>query len=141
MLEHFVPDWQMMLLMFKEVSVLLLLSFWTYSKFHILYFSATGLRIAMMCQAMSTLVCCIAVGFIYNWRLACGGLILMPIVALSTVASSKLYSGQAKADGATAQVSSKIVIEVMNAVRTVVSMHKQQYFFNKFSNSLNEHFM
>ena len=102
---------------------------------------ATGLRIAMMCQAMSTLVCCVLVGFLFNWRLALGGLVLMPIVALSTVASSKLYAGQAKQDGHTAQLSSKIVIEVMNAVRTVVSLHKQQFFYDRFSAALNDHFV
>lgn len=102
---------------------------------------ATGLRIAMMCQAMSTLICCVLVGFIFNWRLALFGLVLMPIVALSTMASSKLYAGQAKQDGHAAQISSKIVIEVMNAVRTVVSLHKQQFFYLKFSAALNEHFV
>lgn len=101
---------------------------------------ATGLRIAMMCQAVSTLLACVIVGFFINWKIALCGLALMPIVAIAAMASSKLYSGQAKQDGLTAQQSSKIVIEVMNAVRTVVSLHKQSYFYGKFVGTLNEHY-
>ena len=73
--------------------------------------------------------------------MALGGLTLMPIVAIASVISSKLYSGQAKQDSETAQISSKIMIEVMNAIRTVVSLHKQQYFYNKFINALNNHYL
>ena len=101
---------------------------------------ATGLRVAMMCQAVSTLIACILVGFIVNWKIALCGLALMPIVAIAAMASAKLYSGQAKQDGLTAQQASKVVIEVMNAVRTVVSLHKQQYFFDKFVATLDEHY-
>lgn len=102
---------------------------------------ATGLRIAMVCQAVSTLIACISVGFLYNWKLALGGLALMPMIAIAATISSKLYSGQAQQDGFTAELSSKVVIEVMNAIRTVVSLHKQQYFYNKFIDTLNEHYL
>lgn len=65
----------------------------------------------------------------------------MPVVVFATIISSDLYAGQAKQDGLTAQVSSKILIEVMNAIRTVVSLHKQQYFYNKFVQTLDDHFV
>ena len=94
----------------------------------------------MICQALSTLVCSILVGFILNWQLALGGLVLMPIIGGAGVVSAKLYTGQAKQDGQTAEQSSSIMIEVLNAVRTVVSLHKQDYFYRKFTDSIEIHF-
>lgn len=94
----------------------------------------------MMCQAISTLIFSIAMGFIYNWRMAAVSLGLMPIIALAAIISGKLYTQQANEDSRSAQMSSKLAIEVVNAMRTVVSLHKEDYFYHKFIGNLNEHF-
>ncbi|OTF79659.1 ABC transporter sub-family B, mitochondrial-like protein, partial [Euroglyphus maynei] len=102
---------------------------------------ATGLRISMMCQAISTLIFSIAMGFYYNWRLSLVSLALMPIVACASMISSSIYSQQASKDGITAEKSSKTAIEVMNSIRTVVSLHKEDYFYNIFNQTLIESYL
>src|SRR5699024_2447357 len=99
---------------------------------------ATGLRVALMCQAVSGFLCSVAIGFFSHWRLAMVSWGLMPIVAGATFLSGQLHSRQAKQDGQTAQATGQILVQVMNAIRTVVSLHKQQFFFDKFSSSLNK---
>ena len=101
---------------------------------------ATGLRISMMCQAISTLICCLVVGFYFNWRLSLVSLAMMPLMVIAAIASSSIYSAQAGTDNTTAERSSKVLIEVMNAIRTVVSLHKQNYFFSKFNDNLLKHY-
>lgn len=95
----------------------------------------------MMCQAISTVIFSIAMGFYFNWRLSLVSLILMPIVAFASMISSSIYSQQATKDGITAEKSSKTAIEVMNSIRTVVSLHKEEYFYNIFNQTLIESYM
>lgn len=100
----------------------------------------TGMRIAMICQAISTLTSAIAIGFFFNWKLAAFTTIIMPFIAWAAILSSTLYTQQANEESKSAQRSSKLAIEVMNAMRTVVSMHKEDYFMVKFDSYLSEHF-
>ena len=64
---------------------------------------------------------------------------LMPIVAGATMPSAEIYTAQAVTDSDAVQKSSKLLIEVMNAVRTVVSLHKEEYFYNRFTETLFQH--
>ena len=100
----------------------------------------TGTRIATICQAISTLTISIVIGFIYNWRLATFTLILMPFIAIATLLNGMIQSKQAKEEGKSIQKSSKLAIEVMNSMRTVVSLHKEGYAADKFGDYLDEHF-
>lgn len=94
----------------------------------------------MMCQAASCLFCSVSIGFFFNWRLAVVSLALMPIVVVASILSTKLHSGQAEDDSQTARISGRLLIEVVNAVRTVVGLHKEGHFLSKFAESLEVHF-
>lgn len=94
----------------------------------------------MMCQAVSCLFCSVSIGFFFNWRLAVVSLAIMPIVAVASILSTKLHSGQAENDSQTARASGRLLIEVVNSMRTVVGLHKERHFLSKFAESLETHY-
>ena len=100
----------------------------------------TGLRVSMLCQAISTLIVSVIISFMVNWQLALLGLGLMPFLALSSIATGNVSAQQAKLDGEASKRSSKLIIEVMNSPRTVVSLHKQNHFLDNFVNCLDNHY-
>ena len=100
----------------------------------------TGLRVSMLCQAISTLIVSVIISFMVNWQLALLGLGLMPFLALSSIATGSVSAQQAKLDGEASKRSSKLIIEVMNSPRTVVSLHKQNHFLDNFVNCLDNHY-
>lgn len=93
----------------------------------------------MICQALSQIVAALAIGFTVNWQLALVALALMPFVGASAVAASGLYSGSVRADGEVAESTGKLLVEVVNALKTVVGLHKQEYFVNKLTVLLDAH--
>ena len=95
----------------------------------------------MICQAASCLICSLSIGFVFNWRQALVSLGLMPIVVAASIISTKLYSGQAEDDSASARQSGRLLIEVINAIRTVVGLNKERHFLNRFAESLEVHYL
>ncbi|KAF7494106.1 Multidrug resistance protein 1A [Sarcoptes scabiei] len=101
---------------------------------------ATGLKISMLCQAISVVVFSLIMGFLCNWRLLLVSMILMPFVAIASMISSSMTSKNAHKDSETAEKFSKITIEVVNAIRTVVSLTKERYFYAKLDQILISHY-
>ncbi len=99
----------------------------------------TGLRLAMIMQALSQLLAAIAIGFTVNWQLALVALLLMPLVGASAVAASGLHRGAVRADGEVAAATGRLLIEVVNALKTVVSLHKEEYFVGRLGKLLDAH--
>ncbi|XP_027198903.2 ATP-dependent translocase ABCB1-like [Dermatophagoides pteronyssinus] len=97
---------------------------------------ATGLRVSMICQALSTLIVSVIMGFMCNWRLSLVSMTLLPLIAISSLISSSAYSSQTGSENESSEKSSKIIIEVINSIRTVVSLHKEEYFLEKFEDTL-----
>lgn len=93
---------------------------------------ATGARISMFFQAISSLLIALAISFYYNWQMALVCLGLIPFIIISAVYSGGLQMKQAGQDSNAAAMASKLAIEVLNNIRTVVSLHKERYFLNKF---------
>ena len=93
----------------------------------------------MICQALATLVAAVSIGFFFNWRMSLVALVLMPLVGVTAVFASGLYSGQVRQDGEVAESTGKVAIEVVNAMRTVASLHKEHFFMNRFATTLDKH--
>lgn len=104
------------------------------------YLQLTGLRIAMLCQAVSTLIAAVCIGFYFNWRMSLVALVLMPIVGSAAVLASQMYTGQIRQDGELAERTGKLVIEVVNSVREVTSLHIQTVILRQFTQLLEIHF-
>lgn len=60
----------------------------------------------------------------------------MPLIAVASLISGSSYSSQTDNQNDPTEQSSKILIEVINSIRTVVSLHKEQYFLEKFKTTL-----
>lgn len=101
---------------------------------------ATGMRISMFFQAFSTLLISVAISFYYNWKMALVSLGMVPFIVISSTISGDLFMGQAVKNSKASAMASKLAIEVMNAIRTVVSLHKENYFTGKFLKDLTDNF-
>ena len=101
--------------------------------------SASGLRIGNLFQSISTFFIIIPLGFYYNWQMALFSLVLFPIIFLSSYLSIKRNALQAKEESKTSKYSSKIIVQVMNSIRTVISLNKQKFFRDKFDRNIFEH--
>lgn len=101
---------------------------------------ATGTRISMYLQAFATLLVSIGISFYYNWKMALVSIGLIPFIVASSAISGDIFMQQAVKNSKASAMASKLAIEVMNAIRTVVSLNKEKYFTNKFLGDLLENF-
>ncbi|KAJ6225429.1 hypothetical protein RDWZM_003974 [Blomia tropicalis] len=75
----------------------------------------TGLRIAMLCQALSTIIA-------------------------SLFIVQNFIRDKVRQDGETAQILGKLIIEIVNSIKTVTSLHKQNYFIQTLDQALRRHY-
>lgn len=67
-------------------------------------------------------------------------LAMVPIIAASSLYKASLYKRNSKSESESAEKTGKILIEVMNSIRTVVSLHKEKFFYLKFVKDSLKHF-
>ncbi|CAG2103482.1 unnamed protein product, partial [Medioppia subpectinata] len=99
---------------------------------------ASGSRMSAISQAMSTFIASCIFGFFYNWKLSLVTLAFMPFIIFSVVVSMKIVSKHSTSDKEAAEKASKIAIEAIGGIRTVVSLNQQKYFLHKFTQVLAE---
>lgn len=102
--------------------------------------SSSGTRISMYVQAFATLLVSIGISFYYNWKMALVAIALIPFIVISSAISGDIFMKQAVKNSKASAMASKLAIEVMNAIRTVVSLNKEKYFSKKFLGDLMENF-
>jgi ATP-binding cassette subfamily B (MDR/TAP) protein 1 len=60
----------------------------------------------------------------------------MPLIIIGTFISTMIVSSQLSSDNQAIETASKIAIEAISNIRTVVSLNKQNYFLAKYTSVL-----
>ncbi|BFZ01115.1 hypothetical protein BsWGS_04154 [Bradybaena similaris] len=93
---------------------------------------ATGSKIGQVLEAASTLATAITIAFVYGWKLAFVVLSFMPLMILAGLIQGQVIAGAAKKDRAQLQQAGKICSEVVDGIRTVVSLSREPHFIKLF---------
>ncbi|VDL35679.1 unnamed protein product, partial [Hymenolepis diminuta] len=95
--------------------------------------TVTGLQLGTLAEAVSLIIACLVLGFIYSWALSLVNLCFAPLLVVATalqMSYMKLGVGAKEVQG------SQIVQEALSAERTVTSLGLEEHFFQKFKERL-----
>ncbi|RWS21487.1 multidrug resistance protein 1-like protein, partial [Leptotrombidium deliense] len=99
---------------------------------------ASGARISIVVQAAATLVAVITISMIYNWKLGLVTLSMLPLQLTAAIAETVIIRESLKSDSKSDVTSTKIAIETLSNIRTVVSLRLEDHFYRKFQESLSK---
>ncbi|XP_037033409.1 ATP-dependent translocase ABCB1-like isoform X2 [Bradysia coprophila] len=97
---------------------------------------ATGQRIGTVLSSVSTLILGIGIAMYYEWRLGFVALAFAPIILVASYMDIKLMGQQNLGNGKALEKSTKIAVEVVSNIRTVVSLGREKMFFNMYMDLL-----
>ncbi|XP_074620270.1 ATP-dependent translocase ABCB1-like [Acropora palmata] len=99
---------------------------------------ATGMRLGQIAMSLSTTVACLVYAFINGWKLTLVVLAIIPFLIIAAAIQMKFFAGGGGAgigDDALVQ-SGKIAVETIGNIRTVVSLSKEDTFYEKYIEAL-----
>ncbi|XP_067042217.1 ATP-dependent translocase ABCB1-like [Acropora muricata] len=99
---------------------------------------ATGMRLGQIAMSLSTTVACLVYAFINGWKLTLVVLAIIPFLIIAAAIQMKFFAGGGGAgigDDALVQ-SGKIAVETIGNIRTVVSLGKEDTFYEKYVEAL-----
>ncbi|XP_049836069.1 multidrug resistance protein homolog 49-like [Schistocerca gregaria] len=99
---------------------------------------ATGSRISTILQSTSTLVIGFALAVYYSWKLALVAVLAVPIVFIGVYLESRHMRGQGLHEKEALEGASKIAVEAISSIRTVVSLGSEITFLEKYTAALAE---
>lgn len=91
---------------------------------------------SVLAQAFSIFITSAIFGFVINWKISLFTMLFMPIIILGTIFSNKVSESQLEGDKGAAEKASKLAVEAITNVRTVASLHQENYFINKYTEFL-----
>ncbi|RWS03142.1 ABC transporter: subfamily ABCB/MDR-like protein, partial [Dinothrombium tinctorium] len=97
---------------------------------------AGGTRISILVQAVSTLTMVTVIALIFNWKLGLMSMAFIPLYLGSSIAEVLSTRQSIEGDVKASEESTKIAIETLNNIRTVMSLHLENHFYGKFRNAL-----
>uniref|UniRef100_A0A1A9X3Q1 ABC-type xenobiotic transporter n=1 Tax=Glossina brevipalpis TaxID=37001 RepID=A0A1A9X3Q1_9MUSC len=97
---------------------------------------ATGTRIGMILQCLSTLVVGTIVAFVYSWNLTLVTIILVPFICLSIFLESRYMESSSLKEKAAFESASRIAVEAIANVRTVTSLGQERYVLQRYSTQM-----
>ncbi|XP_054737347.1 multidrug resistance protein homolog 49 [Anastrepha obliqua] len=83
---------------------------------------ATGSRIGIIVQAVSTLAIGVVISFIYSWKLALVTLVTVPIVCVSIYFEAKFMEASTNTERLAIENASRVAVEAIANIRTVTSL-------------------
>lgn len=89
-----------------------------------------------MIQAVTTLGVSIGLALYYDWRLGLVSFPFIPFVLVAVYLQSKILMGQSVTESTSLQDAGKLAIESITNIRTVASLHKEEYFAAEYSAAL-----
>ncbi|CAG2164999.1 unnamed protein product [Oppiella nova] len=99
---------------------------------------ASGSRMSVISQAVSTFLASCIFGFVFNWKLSLLTLAFMPFIIFSVMLSMRIVSKLSTTDKEATEQASKIAIEAISGIRTVVSLNQEKYFLQKYTQVLDD---
>lgn len=99
---------------------------------------ATGPRIGIVCEAVSTMVVSIVISLYYEWRLGLLALSFTPLSILFVYLNGRVIQKQSSLERISLQQSAKVAIEAIGNIRTVASLGKEKEFHDRFMNALQD---
>lgn len=97
---------------------------------------ATGSRIGAILHAAFTLIISITTSLVLEWRLGLLGCVFVPLVLIGTMAQFRIISAQDSVEKSSLQKASKLAIEAIGNIRTVVGLRKESFFINEYEKEL-----
>ncbi|XP_073533905.1 ATP-binding cassette sub-family B member 5-like isoform X1 [Phyllobates terribilis] len=98
--------------------------------------TATGSRLGLLSQNFATMGICIILAFIYSWEMTLLVLAMTPVLVASGLLETRALTGFANRDQKNLQEAGKIATEVVDNIRTVVSLTRESTFENHYTESL-----
>ncbi|XP_040289639.1 ATP-dependent translocase ABCB1-like [Bufo bufo] len=96
----------------------------------------TGHRVGVLTMTVTTLLAIIGISFAYGWQLALLILAFVPILAGALLIETLIMENQAFKNQKALEEAGKISTEVVENIRTVVSLTKEDVFYEKYNTSL-----
>jgi ATP-binding cassette subfamily B (MDR/TAP) protein 1 len=93
---------------------------------------ATGTRIGMILQAMSTMTCSLIIGFVFSWKFALFILGCLPFILLSAIMQMKISKGLSGKRNKDLEEAGKIAAESISNIRTVASLSREDKFLDEY---------
>ncbi|KAH9520300.1 ATP-binding cassette, sub-B (MDR TAP), member 4 [Bulinus truncatus] len=97
---------------------------------------ATGSKIVLMLEAASTILCSLLIAFIAGWKLTLVVLAFMPLMIIGGFIQGKAIAGSSKKDRKLMEQAGKTFSEVVDSIRTVVSLGREDHFVKTFNELL-----
>ncbi|NXG72368.1 MDR1 protein, partial [Baryphthengus martii] len=98
---------------------------------------ATGSRLGLMTMTVFTLLTAIIIAFVYGWQLTLLILACIPFVIATNAARVSSVSGHAAKDQKALEEAGRIATESVENIRTVVSLTREEAFYERYTASLN----
>ncbi|XP_028674145.1 ATP-dependent translocase ABCB1 isoform X2 [Erpetoichthys calabaricus] len=97
---------------------------------------AGGSRLALGIQSICTLLLAVIIAFVFSWQLTLLILACIPFLVGASLVRMKSVAGHASKDQNALEASGKISTETVENIRTVVSLTREEIFFNMYCKSL-----
>ncbi|XP_075697538.1 ATP-dependent translocase ABCB1-like isoform X2 [Rhinoderma darwinii] len=97
---------------------------------------ATGSRIGLMTMTVCTLLAAIIIAFVHGWQLTLLILACIPFLIGANFIRMKSMSGHASKDQKALEEAGRISTEAVENIRTVVSLTREETFYDKYNESL-----
>ncbi|XP_009993265.1 PREDICTED: multidrug resistance protein 1-like [Chaetura pelagica] len=98
---------------------------------------ATGSRLGLMTMTVFTLLIAVIIAFVYGWQLTLLVLACIPFIIATNAARVSSVSGHAAKDQKALEEAGRISTESVENIRTVVSLTREEAFYERYVASLN----
>ncbi|KAH9520299.1 ATP-binding cassette, sub-B (MDR TAP), member 4 [Bulinus truncatus] len=93
---------------------------------------ATGSKVGQILEAISTVTCAVVIAFVYGWKLTLVVLSFMPVMVIGGIIQGRAIAGASNSEKKQVQQAGKICSEVVDSIRTVESLGREDYFLKIF---------
>ncbi|GFO36471.1 Bile salt export pump, partial [Plakobranchus ocellatus] len=94
---------------------------------------ATGSKIGQLLEGMSTIVCALAIAFVFGWKLAFVVVSFMPLMIAAGLIQGKVMAGAALKEKSMLQQASRMCSETVDNIRTVAALGREDFFLKNFN--------
>ncbi|CAL1527237.1 unnamed protein product [Lymnaea stagnalis] len=98
--------------------------------------NATGIRLAVIVQSITSMGAGLGIAFAYGWKLALAVLAGVPILALSGMLNMKLLKRNQQRDSQLLEDAGKTASECVENIRTVQALTREPYFYEQYCEQL-----